>query len=140
MQCFELRCTSSEPTRIFVNKNGHMSSSKIDYIITNAFDSSCTTQVVQPNLGDHLALIYNINLASQMIPVESEVKSFRKITNDGLTGLRSTVDALDFDTMYKLNINADNLFTKLMNMITGAIDINLPMLTETYTKNKYQKV
>lgn len=117
-----------------------MSSSKIDYIITNAFDSSCTTQVVQPNLGDHLAIIYNINLASQMIPVESEVKSFRKITNDGLTGLRSTVDALDFDTMYELNINADNLFTKLMNMITGAIDINLPMLTETYTKNKYQKV
>ena len=46
---FGLRCTSDKPTRVFVNKNGRISSTKIDYITTNEQIS----KGIQPNIGDH---------------------------------------------------------------------------------------
>lgn len=54
---FGLKCTNLEPTRVFLNKNGVLSETKIDYICTN-IANDCDTCVIQGNIADHLILFF----------------------------------------------------------------------------------
>ena len=66
-----MRTTSLDPTRIFLNKHGKKSSSKLDYIITNDNYIDNKSLMIQPNFADHLALIYDINLEKPVLNINS---------------------------------------------------------------------
>ena len=96
---FGLRCTSNEPTRVFVNKHGKKSISKLDYIITND-DVNNESSIFQPNLGDHLAMKRVIVID---VPGDSSTISqpkYRKITEYGLECLCSAISGIDFNMLY----------------------------------------
>ncbi|KAL3283117.1 hypothetical protein HHI36_006273, partial [Cryptolaemus montrouzieri] len=54
--CFQLICSSNEPTLI-TNSENDISASKIDFIVNSGFHSVSSGLVVQANLGDHLAML-----------------------------------------------------------------------------------
>lgn len=45
LDCFNLNVTNLEPTRVFVDRNGRITATKVDYILTNVTTGSCSTTV-----------------------------------------------------------------------------------------------
>nr|CAH7748718.1 unnamed protein product [Callosobruchus chinensis] len=60
LESFNIFITTTEPTRIFVNAQGHMSSSAIDYMATNLPQNNVECKIVNPNIADHFAHILSV--------------------------------------------------------------------------------
>lgn len=101
--CFNLNITNSEPTRVFVDRNGHMSATKVDYLLTNADLNYCKTNVVEVHIGDHRALISECIFAniSEKTKTDNKVnKLCRNISTHNLRELSLLVSNTSFDAVY----------------------------------------
>lgn len=60
-ECFNLKISTHEPTRIFTKKNNVTTSSAIDYVVTNLPAQSYTTLIIHTLLSDHCAVTMRIS-------------------------------------------------------------------------------
>lgn len=65
LNCFGLELTSVSPSRVYHDGCGNVKEQKLDYLSTNITNVG-TSRVVQPNLGDHLALICRLPVVSPL--------------------------------------------------------------------------
>lgn len=125
---FDLCSMSNEPTRVCVNKNGRVSSSKIDYILTNVNSYSESENVIQPNLGDHLAVIHTLNLEINSLTDERVIFKFRDASEFNIQKLYFSIKSVDFNYLrwhHDINI----AYKEFIELLTHVIDRNCPMKT-----------
>lgn len=112
LSCYELMITSTESTRIFTYRNGHTSSTCIDYMVTNMPTNMYDCRRINPNIADHLAHLLCINtiaVEDQQNQAESckqkvKVKK-RNITNSNIKHLYTLMSKVDWFYIFYLNVN-----------------------------------
>ncbi|XP_044751219.1 uncharacterized protein LOC123311374 [Coccinella septempunctata] len=80
IDCFGLKITSTEPTRVFTDVNGHTSTSKVDYILTNAEQSECKVEVFDAFIGDHRTILLDFTTELETMP-QSVSKLVRNLSS-----------------------------------------------------------
>lgn len=132
---FGLRCTNLEPTRIFLNKNGVLSKTKIDYVCTNIVND-CDTCVIQGNIADHLVLLFKCTyeIDSSCDCVEGRTQLYR-FSDRNLRELCSFLDDSMFSDVYGRPHDTEGMFGAFMEVLTWAVDVCCPVSTGIVPKN-----
>ncbi|KAK9886483.1 hypothetical protein WA026_016767 [Henosepilachna vigintioctopunctata] len=98
---FDLSITSDDFTRIYTNKHGITSSTKIDYILTNVCRDLLVSEVVDHHIGDHRAIVLTFEC-----PVEDSIDNttfvtFRCLSEKNLLNLSTMAATVSFDRIYR---------------------------------------
>lgn len=128
LQCFDLRVTSSDPTRVYINVNNLKSVSKIDYILTNAPSDSCNSRTFEGHLGDHkvIALDY-INESTANAKTVHERGFVRNVSPRSLNNLALFMETVSFDNIF-LSPDIDVCFRAFFEIVKYCIDLSCPMI------------
>lgn len=128
LMCFNLKVTSTEPTRIVTNINQLTTISKIDYILTNACSDSYVTNVFEGNMGDHkvLSLDYYISMPVISEKSENDWIDSRKVSPRALNNLSDFITTVNFDTLY-MHTDVDDCFLSFMNLFEYCLERSCPM-------------
>lgn len=121
-----LTVTNTDPTRIFINQNSVITSSKIDYILTNIDKSLYEVKVEDLHLSDHLALIININLNCQNSVESNREMIIRNESESNLLRLKTYLKNESFSSIYTHNNNINLIYSNFINILKYAIQINCP--------------
>lgn len=122
-----------EPTRIFTNKNGHTSSTCIDFMMSNFSSSSCSCDLINPNVADHLAHILSIKTDST-VKSQPTIITKRLLQPENIAEFRSRLSAIDWHELVYLNANDG--FTYFMNTLTWCFEVSCPQKKITIKDNK----
>lgn len=117
LDCFDLKITSFEPTRIFTDSSGNTYSSLLDYILTNVDLKLCKTRTFEPNLADHKAI--SLDYDNCTLPVRTHSNEWRYIRNvsqDSLNKLSSRIREENFASLYAKS-SVDDSFEIFLNTI-----------------------
>lgn len=126
MISFDLVVTSTEATRVFTNRHGVTSSTKIDYILTNVNTDLVCSRVVDPNIGDHKALVLIYDGDDGPPPVRSIPRFFRDVSGDNLESLSLLTTGNVFDTIYSIT-DVDKAFESFFKTLTSLLDSTCPI-------------
>ncbi|XP_045479783.1 uncharacterized protein LOC123684536 [Harmonia axyridis] len=128
LQCFDLRVTSSDPTRVYINVNNLKSVSKIDYILTNAPSDSCNSRTFEGHLGDHkvIALDY-VNESTSNAKTVHERGFVRNVSPRSLNNLALFMETVSFDNIF-LSPDIDVCFRAFFEIVKYCIDLSCPMI------------
>lgn len=135
LQAHRFKFTVNVPTRVFKDVNGHISSSCIDYMVTNLPQEAYVVNVTDPTLGDHYALILTCTLNIKQFDKSSgnEVIYARSINDVNLNEFNHHLRSTNWNEMYDLEFNtAFNLFVE---NILWCFEISCPTTTKIF-KNK----
>ncbi|KAI4459362.1 protease m1 zinc metalloprotease [Holotrichia oblita] len=111
-----------KPTRIFTNASGSRSESAIDYVATNLPVSGLMCPSVEPNLGDHLAQILDVNLG-QADECDHDSVHLAEVRNIGVAGGTTANWEKLYDIFVQENDASEKL--KLMHALTHSNDQTL---------------
>lgn len=139
LDSYNLRISTLEPTRISMNLNGS-TATKIDYIITNLpyYEAS----VVQPNIADHLAIVFRCNVNIKNTPRINETYGNNisyKYNKNCLTELNNHLLLENFRDIYNPNIDINSCTGLFLETLNYLIDISCPKMqkkTKNYKCNK----
>ncbi|XP_044755601.1 uncharacterized protein LOC123314388 [Coccinella septempunctata] len=112
---YNLKITSTEPTRIFTDRNGKTSSSKIDYILTNASTDFLSVGVFESNIADHKAIRLIFNYNTDVETTKPVLRSFRLLKNENLQILSEMAASTCFDSVYSFT-DVDGAFEEFLNI------------------------
>lgn len=126
LSSFNLTVTSEEATRVFTNRNGTISSSKIDYILTNADPKLISTTVHDCNIADHKAIKLQYCYGERIQSSKPAPRSYRLLSEDGLRGLRLRTGRTSFDSVYD-HADLNNAFNDFYSILTSLIDSACPI-------------
>lgn len=126
---YNLHVSSSSPTRVFTNKHGVTSTSKVDYIITNSNSDSYVANVFEANFSDHRILSLtckhctgNLNVASNQIG-----KFYRHLSQTNIDELNSSLlNNNNFKQIYFEN-DIDSAFNTFFNTFLFDLDKLCPL-------------
>lgn len=95
------------PTRIFTYANGHISSSSIDYMVTNLSTDIYNCTLIQPNIADHLAYIlkFKITDTENEIKHDIPISMKRHINSNNIAEFKTRLNATDWTPLFNLNVN-----------------------------------
>ena len=131
LDSYKLHFKSREPTRMFTNKNGQTSISKIDYFITNISQDSYSEIIEDLNVGDHFALI--IEFTQKKIKnkkCESRTNTFRAIDEYSLNRLDSNISEETFESVYACISNINDAYKEFLNCLLFYVDTTCPVITQ----------
>ncbi|KAL3289998.1 hypothetical protein HHI36_023376 [Cryptolaemus montrouzieri] len=124
------------PTRVYTNVGGSTSSSKNDYILTNADIDSYETKVFEAHIGDHkaLSLVYCFkNSINKNSPVVKLMKT-RNITPRSLDRLVDAVSNVSFEHIYASS-DVDFSFQSFIDIVKASITYCCLAKFTRYTTN-----
>ncbi|KAJ8975225.1 hypothetical protein NQ317_002633, partial [Molorchus minor] len=87
---YQLISLVDQPTRIATNPNGTISSTSLDYIITNIDNSEC--KIINPGISDHFAQLFSWSAAIVKKP-ENPVMSRRQINESSINEFKTLFTA-----------------------------------------------
>nr|CAI5853961.1 unnamed protein product [Callosobruchus analis] len=129
-ESFNLYITTKEPTRVFVNKVGHVSSSSIDYMTTSLPENAIRCDIVNPNIADHYAHV--LSICRTTIKEKKVVKyNKRSFSDDNVRHFRDLVHSTDWSHLFLLNV--EDSFTYIIDTIVWCLDVSCPM--KVFTKS-----
>lgn len=123
-----LTVNNTDPTRIFINQNSVITSSKIDYILTNIDKSLYDVKVEDLNLSDHFALMININLNHQNTVELKREMIIRNESESNLLHLKTYLQNESFSSVYTYNNNINLIYSNFINILKYAIQVKCPSL------------
>lgn len=109
--CYELTITcSNEDTRIFTYRDGHTSSTCIDYMATNMPANMFDCQLIDPNIADHLSHFLCINSSATHEIRGNQVENCkvlkkRNITSNNIAHLNVSLSKVDWFYLIYFNVN-----------------------------------
>lgn len=124
---FNLFCQNNKPTRIFTNKTGVTSVSKIDYFLTNFNQQFYTEKVVNYNIGDHLGseVTFSIGIENEL-ELPNRFVSRRDVSKENLRQLNLYLKSERFLDMYECTDDIDTVFYSFASSFSYAIDLYCP--------------
>lgn len=105
---YNLKTTSMVPTRIFINKLGQISSTKVDYILSTVESEFCNSCVYDAHFSDHRVFNLECFLFS---PNSNGLKNkkhkfYRDMSNQNLDKFKDALKSANFDSIYQCpNVN-----------------------------------
>nr|CAI5819984.1 unnamed protein product [Callosobruchus analis] len=124
LESFNLNVTTTEPTRVCIDKNNKRTSSSIDYMATNLEQSRYHSEVINPNLADHFAHLFSIKLVEKYRLDKISYKS-RNMSTDNLNRFGQLVAQTDWSPLYELSIN--NAFIYFIDSLSWCLDSSCPL-------------
>lgn len=115
LDCFHLRLTSQEPTRVFTDKTGRTFVSKVDYVLTNADQSDLDVKVFEPYVSDHRAIILQFR-ARLEVNTQSRLNYVRNLCQENLDTFVFQISNCKFQAVYKSD-DVDNCFQAFVSTI-----------------------
>lgn len=126
MECFNLKRSSNEPTRVFSDITGHVSISKLDYILTNAELENCNVEVYDAFISDHrivsLELPMNFNIKTQNVH-----KIIRNLSQHNIDNFVYSISQCQFCDIYYFQ-HVDECFDAFFNIIRDTFDDCCPFI------------
>lgn len=126
LDCFNLKITSNDATRMFTNINGSTSITKVDYIIANAELLSYKASVFEAHISDHRAILLNTNLR----PVyrdKHKSKMVRRLSAENLCNLSSCLSDHNFVELCSGH-DVDHCFENFNNILQYHMEICCPLV------------
>lgn len=121
LNCFGLELTSVSPSRVYHDGCGNVKEQKLDYLSTNITNVG-TSRVVQPNLGDHLALICRLPVVS---PLDlNRVNRRTKYITVDYCMVKAALGENAFDRIYEIE-DVDIKYNTFIEVLNWAIGTNL---------------
>ena len=132
-ESFQLEIAIREPTRIFQNVNGQVSSTAIDYLVTNMPTANFDIQVYDAFLADHLAHLFSFssNIAKNGQFGDSISKLKRTVNEVNLQELNVRLRNTNFN--YVLFLDPNEAFNMFLSDVQWCFDVACPF---KYTKIK----
>lgn len=136
LECYSLNVTSKDPTRIFTDVTGYTSTSKVDYILTNANPSDCTVEVLEAHISDHriisLKFVTELNFDTRPSP-----KLIRNLSQCNLNDFASRISNNVFAEMYGCT-NVDDCFANFIDIVQNTFEVCCPLkvITHPIQENK----
>lgn len=127
--CFGLRVTNHEPTRVFTNINGHTSSTLVDYIVTDINLSCCRSYLAKTTLSDHgtPVLEYHFDDSTKdTVRHTSETKYVRTISANTLNRFVSALSTIRFRVICE-DSDINTAFHEFIYVLRSLIDQKFPL-------------
>ncbi|XP_050507785.1 uncharacterized protein LOC126885309 [Diabrotica virgifera virgifera] len=131
IQSFNLKCKNKEPTRIFTDKNGKTSKSKLDYFLTN-WPHQYKETTKDFVLGDHLGLeVLLIDAKAETGQDKTgQNVTFRNLSHSNVLNLQSSFSTEYFKEVYEFLDDVNLTFETFLRVLTYHIDISCPMTSK----------
>lgn len=123
---FNLNVTSEEATRVFVNRNGSISSTKIDYILTNANQKLVKTTVHDCDIADHRAIKLQYFHDSNTLPTKPVTRTYRLLSEENLRCLHLRTERTFFNSVFD-HTDLNSAFNEFLSILTSLIDSSCPV-------------
>lgn len=136
LDSLNLKVTSTEPTRIVVRPDGTVCATKLDYLVTNSDLTVTETNVVQANMGDHLAIVHTVYSSTHAGSEKFPTVMYRNLSTSNLNMLRSFIANLDFGRVYAIAGDVDAAYDELISTLAWAIDCVCPLKSKTIVSQK----
>lgn len=124
---FDLGITSEDATRVYTNKRGITSSTKIDYILTNVHRDLVTAKVVDSHIGDHRTIILSFACPVLKSVEHTIFRTFRCLSETNLENLSSMAASVCFDGIYR-EANIERAFEFFYLMLQNILDTTCPIV------------
>lgn len=122
-------------TRIFTNKNGHTSSSCIDYMVTTVPRVFFDCELVDSNIADHFAHILRLKSIKNQVN-KKEVTSKRALSTENISEFRSRLLMINWSFLFDTNINDG--FNLFVENIIWCYNISCPRKTRCIRPSQYR--
>jgi hypothetical protein len=126
---FGLYCRNFSPTR---------GGSCIDNIVTNIQDWNFTVKVENLCMGDHLALILEVNVLEELNSLQMKLQK-RLLSEARLVEFRNRLKAWDWKRDLD-NMTIEEAMTRLLNNFKGFFDICCPVISKKVSRMKNKKI
>lgn len=135
---FKLSCQNKEPTRVAIDKNGHISKSKIDYFLIHP-PIQYQESVVDLQLGDHFGLDIKFDhiRIPENIDNHDKIHTFRDLSNSNLLNLSLKIKNEYFLEIFHYPNNIDQAFATFVNTLTYFMDLTCPMVTKKFKHSHF---
>jgi hypothetical protein len=112
-------------TRIFTNKNGHTSSTCIDYMVTNLPQQDFVCNLINPNVADHLSHILSLKTSYSISETNlPRMIKKRQLYPENINEFRSRLSAINWEILYQLSLN--EAFRCFANEISWCYEVACP--------------
>lgn len=112
-------------TRICTNKNGHTTSTCIDYMVTNFTPELCQSNIINPNIADHLSNILTIELVANPQQVNESPKIDRRLLySENINEFRTRLQQTNWELIHDLPNNLG--FNYFINSIIWCYEVACP--------------
>lgn len=129
---FNLNVESLEPTRVFTDKWGNTSSTKVDYIVNNSLQGNVCVDVRESFISDHRAVILDYCSQSGFDLDNDYARVSRCVSPDNLEYLSLLVGQADFGIIYG-HQSIDTKFEHFIYILKTLIDLACPLRRNHYS-------
>lgn len=125
--CYSLRNTLSEPSRVFTNVNGVTTYSAIDYMVTNLPSGLYKVDMIQEQISDHYAQKISVITNNEPSNNESTIRSYRDLSEENILKFRHSIAKSDWNSVYTEDIDA--AFNNFMSVFTHVMESCCPIVS-----------
>lgn len=129
LESYELRVTSTDPTRISHSNNGQVSATCIDYMTTNFPENICNIKTINPLIADHLAHVLTICHDNIKPSHKVEKMSIRVVNDNSLNEFNFHLQNTDWSPLYSLSVN--KAFGYFLNCVVWCLEVSCPIKSIT---------
>lgn len=139
---FELKITTVDPTRIFTYRDGHTSSTCIDYVATNLPKKFFQCVLFNPHLSDHLAHAFSFLYSNSETNNDDSLdipypKILRNLSDCNISMFKNMIMIQDWNVLLNNNNNGvDMVWADFINTIIHCLNYCCPYKKQFVRKKR----